>query len=556
MTQISNVFEERAEYLSREELHEWTATTREDQAILNKLTGPGAKLLSGPRGSGKSTFLRRAYFRLLETRAALPVYVNYAKSLALEPLFHHRANALLVFRQWVLLKIAVSSFETLETFNVPISEELVKFATFGKSFISDLETGAQPEKIDMLLSPSVLIELIEAASEAIGARRSVLLLDDAAHAFSAEQQREFFEVFRQLRTRRISPKAAVYPGVTSYSPYFHIGHEAEVVEAWYRPEDHGYLSLMHDLVAKRLPKGLSVILLERPDMLDLLAFAAFGIPRGFLNMIAQVLRVDEGEPRAPSRQSTLAAITDNADSAERVFTSLSGKLPRFRYYIEIGEELLRSATGAVQEYNAGRDISTKAVIVALQAPLSAELQRITQLLEYAGVMRQVDSVSRGEKGIFQRFAIHYSFLITANALNLGRTFALADVVTALTKRDPHAFVRRAPSSLLGTDFRDRCKLDLPPCTKCGAPRLTEDQRYCMKCGSELSRASVYRELLRSPIEILPISRAKIEGIMEQTTLRTVQDILADDENQLRKVPYIGPVWQARIKTYAEEYVSV
>src|SRR3712207_3687975 len=59
---LASVFEERAEYLSRSELTQWTTVTDRDRTILSKLTGPGAKLLIGPRGSGKSTLLRQAYY--------------------------------------------------------------------------------------------------------------------------------------------------------------------------------------------------------------------------------------------------------------------------------------------------------------------------------------------------------------------------------------------------------------------------------------------------------------------------------------------------------------
>ena len=100
--ELAGVFEERAEHLSRERLENWSADFPHDSLVLRKLTGTGAKLLIGPRGSGKSTLLRRAYFSLVSSGAAMPVYVNYSKSLALEPLFHRRSDALAVFRQWVL----------------------------------------------------------------------------------------------------------------------------------------------------------------------------------------------------------------------------------------------------------------------------------------------------------------------------------------------------------------------------------------------------------------------------------------------------------------------
>ena len=101
----SSVFEERAENLSRDELIMWSEDTTRDQSLLSKLKGPGAKLLSGPRGSGKSTLFKRAYYDLIDGGEVLVAYINYAHSLALEPLFHRSANALVFFRQWVLFKV-------------------------------------------------------------------------------------------------------------------------------------------------------------------------------------------------------------------------------------------------------------------------------------------------------------------------------------------------------------------------------------------------------------------------------------------------------------------
>ncbi len=102
---LASIFEERAENLDKEELDRWTCESSRDHGLLKKLKGPGLKLLSGPRGSGKSTLFRKAYYGLLEDPHVLPAYVNFSKSLSLEPLFHKKANALEIFRQWVLYKI-------------------------------------------------------------------------------------------------------------------------------------------------------------------------------------------------------------------------------------------------------------------------------------------------------------------------------------------------------------------------------------------------------------------------------------------------------------------
>ena len=70
-TNLASVFEERAEFLSRADLEDWTQITPNGRRALAKLKGPGAKLLTGPRGSGKSTLLRAAFFDLAEGDSVL-----------------------------------------------------------------------------------------------------------------------------------------------------------------------------------------------------------------------------------------------------------------------------------------------------------------------------------------------------------------------------------------------------------------------------------------------------------------------------------------------------
>ena len=68
----------RAEDLSEADLERLTAEVPGDQAILRRLTGPGPKLLKGPRGSGKSNYLKRAYFKLHAQETVLVAYINYS----------------------------------------------------------------------------------------------------------------------------------------------------------------------------------------------------------------------------------------------------------------------------------------------------------------------------------------------------------------------------------------------------------------------------------------------------------------------------------------------
>jgi hypothetical protein len=95
----------RAEDLSEADLERLTAEVPGDESILRRLTGPGPKLLKGPRGSGKSNYLKRAYFKLHGRENVLVAYINYSQHLALEPLMLRSERALEYFRQWLVYKI-------------------------------------------------------------------------------------------------------------------------------------------------------------------------------------------------------------------------------------------------------------------------------------------------------------------------------------------------------------------------------------------------------------------------------------------------------------------
>jgi hypothetical protein len=555
---LASVFEERAEYLSPEELTAWTTTTSRDVEILSKLKGPGAKLLTGPRGSGKSTLLRKAYFELLDGGEVMTAYVNYARSLALEPLFHRRADALALFRQWALMKIVVGLSDSLRERGKALPDTLVGLEERGRVFIRQLETGQEPETLEVVLAPSELLLLLEAWTKELRLRRCVLLLDDAAHAFSPEQQREFFEIFRELRSRVVSAKAAVYPGITAYSPHFHVGHEAELIEAWYRPDDAEFLQTMRSMVDRRLPPALLKKLEGREELVDYLALAAFGLPRGFLVMLSQLLGVEEDDSgQAITRRGADRAVATHADSVTAIFRALAVKLPRMKNFVEVGVELEGGMTRVLSSYNRTKGASQKAVVVGILDPLGPELTRVLAMLEYAGIVRRLDTVSRGAKGVFHRYVVHYALVLRDNALSMGRSVAVAAAVDALINRNAHAFVRARGTTLLGGGFEERCRLDLAPCQNCGAPRLSEDAKFCARCGRELKDVSVYDELLHAPIERLPLTQKKLEGLLRHTSIRTVQDVLVDDEyKEIRSVPYVGAVWAARIRRYADEFVSV
>ena len=85
------------------------------------------------------------------------------------------------------------------------------------------------------------------------ALNGVLFIDEAAHVFLPQQQREFFTLFRDLRSPYIKCNAAVYPGVTVYGETFEPVHDAVTVSLVRNVNDQNYVSIMKQMVLKQYP---------------------------------------------------------------------------------------------------------------------------------------------------------------------------------------------------------------------------------------------------------------------------------------------------------------
>lgn len=221
-------FIEQAEYIDRQKFLSLAADHPYETDIMRKLMGGGAKLLVGPRGCGKSTLMRKAYFNLLENHASktIPIYVNFKLALKMEPYYVNGPNASYWFRAWLILKIFHALSEAVSVYgNLEIPEgfpDVKKIDAALSALEANSADGEQIEQFSTLFLSKMIDELI--SENAL--RRCVILIDDAAHSFSEKQQEDFFDLFRAIKSKNISPKAAIYPGITTHSANFHVGHDA------------------------------------------------------------------------------------------------------------------------------------------------------------------------------------------------------------------------------------------------------------------------------------------------------------------------------------------
>lgn len=564
-----NLFIEQAEYIDETAFLKWSIEQASENSIIRKLSQGGAKLITGPRGCGKTTLMLKTFHKLrADSKASsLPIYVNFKTSLQLEPLYKKgNVNAVFWFNQWLLFKVYQGLFRTLKEIEKTPPSTLKFNEQFVERVTNQLELGRidkLTDEDDYLLTHSSLEDDIKKVLLSLGKTRCVLLLDDAAHAFSSEQQRDFFDFFRQIKSRIISPKAAIYPGVTIYSGRFHVGHDAEEIDVWIKPDSSDYLDFMFEILERRLPNEVYKALLANKALLQLVCYAAFGIPRALLNMIRGFYKESTSSTDALTfeidfnKSKALTAIKSSFDNTFSIYSSLKVQLPIYEHFILSGEQLFDNMSNRVKEYNKNKEIGTQSISIGIKHPLPAEMLKVLGFFQYVGILLPKGKISMGNAGVYEIYVIHYAALILRNVLFGKSSVPVSQLSKALHEYSPRYYPKITPNSLMGTDdLLSLFKLALPPCQKCGTPRVNEHAKFCIHCGAILKTGSTFGEIVKRDIEKLGLSETRVQSIKKHSDIRTIKDILMDHDNrELRGVPGIGEIWAKRIRSLAEESIS-
>ncbi|WP_318496512.1 ORC-CDC6 family AAA ATPase [Photobacterium leiognathi] len=558
----SEIFTEQAEYLSGSSFAKWSISHQNESDTLRKLTQAGAKLITGPRGCGKTTLMLKAFNKLMNSKkgGGFPVYVNYKSSLKLEPLYKSNTNAAYWFNQWVMLKVVSGIYDTLVGLDINESIfRLTKDQTVKN--IELLEMG----RIDLLndnedqVTLNDIHALADKVCEITSKARFILLLDDAGHAFSSDQQKDFFEFYRQIKSKKISPKAAVYPGVINYSSSFHVGHDAEEIDVWVKPNTEGYLDFMHSLLRSRFDEHIFNALTAEKNLLNLMCFAAYGIPRALLNMISSIcIEDDTGDISVNlSAKNTLKEIKNSYDSTYAIYDSLKIKLPMYRNFIDTGSNFYEQILKIIKEFNKGSGIDKQSSIIAIKRPVSAELEKVVGFFQYAGLLSPNGISNRGGKGVYELYEVHYAAIIDRNIFFSNRAINTEKYIEAFKNRPNHHYPRHTENSLMPEEnLEGAFSLALPSCEVCKSPRVSDKAKFCMECGAKLKDASIFEDIVSQDIECLPITKGRSDSIKQSSKIRKIKDILMDHDNkELRKVNMIGPAWAKKIRGYAEEFIA-
>lgn len=542
-------FEERADFLNDEDLIKLTVSNDYFEGIQEKIIEKGAKLIVGPRGTGKTHQLRYANDKCLnDPKQPLPIYVNFGKYYHLEPLLFNSSNAIRIFHTWVLAKIIFSCYDVIEFFEIKEEFQFLEDPKFSKENIKEFIGQAEkfntiPEHDDLIKALSIqkISDFLEEMAFVLKRKRVILLLDDAALTLTPDYLIEFFEIFRSLKTPKISPKASVYPGTTQYGPSFHIGHDAEQVFVWLSIENEQYSTFMDNLVALRLHIKDEI----NSDILELLKYSSFGIPRTFIALVREFIRL---KTIKSTQQRFNTVLSNQAELIRQEYNSLSIKLPQYKSIIEVGIKLFDNTIEELVEANKGKR-KEKQITIGIENNVSIyKLNRMIKFLIEAGLFFEMTPLNDGPNKIYDRYIPHFLFLIQKRAFSHTKGFNAKSIVEYIKSKTDKRPLRRQISSIIDVSDVQNIKLNLPSCSNCGTERLTEEQKFCHNCGSALVGKSAFEEYLKIRISDLPITNWQKRKISEETDFATVGDILLSPTpaTDLRKAYGIGKVKSNKI----------
>ena len=554
-------YEERADFIDDDDLKNWTTESDFLHNIQNKILQRGAKLIVGPRGTGKTHQFRLAYNKCLkDEKMPMAVYVTYGKYYHLEPFLTRSSRAIKIFHTWVLGKILLGCYNLLS--EIESKSELFKEddAIDKKrleSFVSQAEKSYLDDFQDELITRLTIhkvISTLESLALKLNKKRIILLLDDAALSLTPDYMVEFFDIFRSLKTKKIAPKASVYPGTTEYGPRFHIGHDAEEVNAWPNVEEKDYSTFMEGLLQKRFHE----VIKEVPkDIIELLKFASFGVPRTFIGLLRDYIQ-NEGKTMQQKFNNVVHA---QAKLIEKGYFSLIQKIPQYRMIINTGFVLFKKAIEIITEENKTLQ-NEKQIQVGILRERHLKFDRMVKLLIEAGLLYELEPVRHGgSEREYNRYILHLLFLLKNRTFSSDRGFNPQNIVAFINRKSSKHPIRRSFDTILSREQIENIRLDLPPCNYCKTPRLTEDQKFCHSCGHQLVEQSTFEKCMNLPIDNLPISERLKRRIKVQTRVETIGDLLnlPAPARALQKADYIGPKRSEMIyrkaKSLAEEFLA-
>lgn len=546
----------RAEDIHLDEIFDYYVPFSIDENIVNQIMSISPALLIGSRGTGKTMLLRVAELRLqnrIDCLKVLPLTVSFGRSSFIDPqLFRPWMIAKVLFQlQLKLEKMGRISFATSLFKRYTGVERDDRFAFKIKTFISLIEDawksgkgfkvdpinvlsifGSKAENIDFLNEIDIFKALIEDICNEFGYRRINIFFDEAAHNFIPAQQREFFGLFRDLRSPYLSGVAAVYPGLTSYGHTFQTFHDATLIRVERSIESTDYLESMEKIIMNRVNNETWMELRQNGEALHALIYAASGNPRLLLKSLLM------GTNNLRSFKTALVNDTIRTFYRSDIWnehTRLSGIYAGHKPLVDWGRSFIESSvlpeTKKKNDDRARRGDNTRTIYFVVNKDVPQAVKSSLSILEYTGLVTLVsEGVKMTRSQLGNRYALNIGCLLAQETNPILKAIELRKYL------DPRRF------------------------TEYGFKHAAFD-KIDMSCSLEVdtNMSSALAMVLNKPVQELDLSEFQLNKLVDELGVQIIGDILKMTEEDLQRAPMIGEKRARRIMSVALnaalEYVS-
>lgn len=518
-----NEFIFRTEELTNKQISDWYVSSEYEQSIIEKLKAPSPVLLVGSRGVGKSFLFKMSEIQMLEEfeeKKVLPVLLTFRKASLV------KSGNDFQFQFWMLGRICSEVLRALK--------KIGKLSSIsrGLNFLageSDVTTNRIDEIVnqfeDSWKNPGIKIDAdnipnlddflntIEDLCCELDIERIVLFIDEAAHVFYPQQQREFFTLFRDLRSPYIKCNAAVYPGVTVYGETFEPVHDALEIVLNRNIHDDNYVINMKEMVLRQVKDStLATRLSQNGENFTLLAYAASGNPRYLLKSIELAGKMDSTSINQVFREYYREGLW-----AEH--TKLSERYPGYQLFIDWGRDFIE--TNVIPELKKKNDKffeekkgkgTTMYFWVHKNAP--QEVKEALRILEYSGIAYEDATGMRATR----------SELGTRYMVNIGCLLAF----------------EAKPAT---TGFAIVKQSDIRRMSEYGANHNLYKKLQGCVIGDE---TDALKKQLEKSIDLLELSDWQKQK-MHEISINTIGELISASEDKLKQARYIADVRARTIK---------
>lgn len=522
-------FKLRTESIKDDDITSLAVKNENDKKIINSLLSSEPCLLEGSRGTGKSFLMKVTQINLEKKESTLSIFISFNISSLIN------TSDDLQFYHWMLAKTLRALMNKLRKVGLSISN-------YSKSLISNDSSGDE-ETIEKNLKHIVKlfensynqqntnvnteklpdIEDVKEAIQEICSEnkldRVYFFFDEAAHVFRPEQQRQFFNLFKDLRSPYITCNAAIYPGVTHFGDSFEPIHDCiyEVLERNIADDD--YLEYFKKMVLKQADPNLKKSILTQVELFNTLALSSGGNPRILLKTIQEMNKFNTTEANRVIKDFYRSKIWSE-------HTELGEKYKGHQPLIDWGRDFLEKSVIQAMVKN-----EKSSIYFWINKNVPETVKESLRLLTYTGIIRKIDTAIRSHGDLGNRYEVKYGCII---ALESNPHSYSKDL---FAKRDIRRFVE------FGNNNKEYDKIQNL------STSILENDQY---------RESL-ESMLNKPIDVLSLTKWQKERLKD-SGFYTIKDLYGLKENELiEKIYNVGPV-RARIMMNAAnsellEYIS-